>query len=229
MFACHDRAWPRSTHWTMVALHAAAGLRGRGDRHAAVRAARWGWASRWSSSPRSRPPTSTPAWPRLIWVGGAFWCATRCGGWPARVSRPRRRPRATWRATSAQSKLSTCSEASATSRSRSSSSVSSRSAIWPSELGVARAEAQAHVLVRHHLAQAAGVGHEAGAARGHRLERHQPERLVDRGHHRQVGDPVERVQHVVADPAEEGAVLVEAELARLLAQLLLVRCPSRRR
>ena len=31
---------------------------------------------------------------------------------------------------------------------------------------------------------------------------------------RQVGDPVERVQHVVADPAEERAVLVEAELGR---------------
>ena len=86
------------------------------------------------------------------------------------LARPRRPSRS----------VSTCSEASATSRSRSSSSVSSRSAIWPSEPRVARAEAQPHVLVRHHLAQAAGVGHQAGAAGRHRLERHQPERLVDR-------------------------------------------------
>ena len=46
---------------------------------------------------------------------------------------------AVWRATSAQSKRSTCSEASATRRSRSSSSVSTRSTISPSVLGVARA------------------------------------------------------------------------------------------
>ena len=74
-------------------------------------------------------------------------------------------------------------------------------------------------FVGHDLAQAAGVGHDARAAGGHRLERHQPERLVQRGHHREVGDPVERVQHVVADPAEEGAVGVEAQLGGLLAQV----------
>jgi hypothetical protein len=39
---------------------------------------------------------------------------------------------------------------------------------------VARAEAQADVLVGDDLAQAAGVGHDARAAAGHRLERHEP-------------------------------------------------------
>ena len=72
------------------------------------------------------------------------------------------------------------------------------------------------------LAQAAGVGDDAGAARGHRLERDEPERLVDRGHHADVGDPVERVQDVVADPAEEGAVVHQPELLGLASQLLLV-------
>ena len=89
-------------------------------------------------------------------------------------------------------------------------------------LGVAAVEAQAHAVVRgHDLAQAAGVGHDARAARGHRLQRHEPERLVQRGHHGEVGDPVERMQHVVADPAQEGAVGVEAELGGLAAQVLL--------
>ena len=51
----------------------------------------------------------------------------------------------------------------------------------PSELGSRDAEAQADALVvGHDLAQAAGVGHDARAARGHRLERDEPERLVDR-------------------------------------------------
>ena len=107
-------------------------------------------------------------------------------------------------------------------------SVSRRSAIVASEPGSRERKRRPTSLVRHDLAQAAGVGDQARAAGGHRLERHQPERLVDRRHHGQVGDPVERVQHVVADPAQERAVVVEAELGRLLAQLLLVRCPSRR-
>src|SRR5436305_963526 len=47
-------------------------------------------------------------------------------------------------------------------------------------LGVARAEAETDVLVRHDFAQTSSVGHEARTARGHRLERHEPERLVDR-------------------------------------------------
>ena len=48
-------------------------------------------------------------------------------------------------------------------------------------VGVAGAEAQAGLVVRDDLAQAAGVGDDAGAARGHRLERDEAERLVDRG------------------------------------------------
>ena len=89
-------------------------------------------------------------------------------------------------------------------------------------LGISRVEAQARLLVRDDLPQAAGVGDDAGAARGHRLERDEAEGLVDRRHHGQVGDPVERVQDVVADPAEEGAVLHQAQVVRLLAQLGLV-------
>ena len=89
--------------------------------------------------------------------------------------------------------------------------------------GVAAVEAQADALpVRHDLPQAAGVGHDARAPRGHRLERHQPEGLVDRGHHAQVADAVQRVQHVVPDPAEEGAVLREPQARGLAAQLGLV-------
>src|SRR5205085_2189501 len=52
-----------------------------------------------------------------------------------------------------------------------------------------------------------------------RLERDEPERLVDRRHHAQVGDAVERVQRVVARPAEERAVLREPQLARLRLQV----------
>src|SRR4051794_39897009 len=86
---------------------------------------------------------------------------------------------------------------------------------------VLRAEAQPHVEVRDDLPQAAGVGDDARAARGHRLERDEPERLVDRWHDGEVGDPVERVQDVVADPAHEGAVVLEAELLRLGLELRL--------
>ena len=50
-----------------------------------------------------------------------------------------------------------------------------------------------------------------------------PEGLVQARHDAQVGDPVQRVQDVVADPAQEGAVLHQAELASLPAQLGLVR------
>jgi hypothetical protein len=88
--------------------------------------------------------------------------------------------------------------------------------------GVARAEAQPDLPARRDdLAQPPGVGHDARAARRHRLERHEAEGLVDRRHHAQVGDPVERVQDVVAGPADECAVLHQAELPRLGAQLRL--------
>ena len=79
--------------------------------------------------------------------------------------------------------------------------------------GVARREAQADAAAAgHDLAQPAGVGDDARAAGGHRLERHEPERLVERRDHAQVGDRVERVQHRVVDPAEELAVRQQAEL-----------------
>ena len=94
-------------------------------------------------------------------------------------------------------------------------------------LRVAGAEAKSRLAVGDDLAQAAGVGDDAGAARGHRLKRDEAERLVDRRHHADVGDRVQRVQHVVADPAEEGAVVIEAELGRLAAQLRLVRPRAR--
>ena len=45
----------------------------------------------------------------------------------------------------------------------------------PERLGVAGAEAQAHVAVRDDFAQASRVGHQTGAAGCHRLERHQAE------------------------------------------------------
>jgi hypothetical protein len=76
---------------------------------------------------------------------------------------------------------------------------------------VARREAQPDGAVAgDDLAQAAGVGDDAQAARRHRLERDDPERLVDRRHDAQVGDAVERVQHVVADPAQERAVALQS-------------------
>ena len=98
----------------------------------------------------------------------------------------------------------------------------------PQVLGVAAVEAQTDALAdRHHLAQPAGVGDDAGTARGHRLQRHQAEGLVDRRNHAQVGDAVERVQHVVADPAEEAAVLGQPEALGLRLQLGLVRSAAR--
>ena len=75
-------------------------------------------------------------------------------------------------------------------------------------LGIAAVEAQPDTLTRRHdLAQPAGVGDDAGAAGGHRLQRDQPEGLIDRRDHAQIGDPVQRVQRVVADPAEEPPML----------------------
>ena len=96
-------------------------------------------------------------------------------------------------------------------------------------LGVAAVETQPDALApRHDLAQPAGVGDDAGAAGGHRLERHQPERLIDRRHHAEIGDPVERVQRVVADPAQEAPVRVQAQPPCLLLQLLSRGCRCRR-
>ena len=80
----------------------------------------------------------------------------------------------------------------------------------------------------HDLAQAAGVGDDAGTARRHRFERDEAERLVDRGHDADVGDPVERVKDVVADPAEERAVLNQPELFGLASAAPPRACPSRR-
>ena len=75
-------------------------------------------------------------------------------------------------------------------------------------LGIAPVEAQPYTLaVRHDLTQTTGVGHDARAAGRHRLQRHQTEGLVDRGHYAQVGDAVQRVQRIVADPAQKGPVL----------------------
>ena len=89
--------------------------------------------------------------------------------------------------------------------------------------GVLGREPQPDALVGHDLPQTAGVGDDARAARRHRLQRDEAERLVDRRHHRQVGDPVERVQDVVADPPHERAVAGQAEAARLVLELPLVR------
>jgi hypothetical protein len=89
---------------------------------------------------------------------------------------------------------------------------------------VAGAEAQPDALAAgDDLAQAAGVGDDARAAGGHRLEGHEPERLVQRRDHAEVGDRVERVQHRVVDPAEEDAVALEAEPARLRPEVALRR------
>ena len=44
-------------------------------------------------------------------------------------------------------------------------------------LRVAGAEAKPRLAVGNHLAQAAGVGDDAGTARRHRLQRDEPERL----------------------------------------------------
>ena len=147
-----------------------------------------------------------------------------------RAPRPRRRRRRPGGPRRPSRSVSTCSDASATRRSRSVVVGQQPLRHLPERLGVARAEAQADGLVaRHDLAQAAGVGDQARAAGRHRLERDQPERLVDRRHDGQVGDPVERVQHVVADPAEERAVVVQAERARLRRAAPARRCPTRRR
>jgi hypothetical protein len=88
---------------------------------------------------------------------------------------------------------------------------------------IAGAEAQPDLVVGDDLAKPAGVGDDAGAAGRHRLQRDQAEGLVDRGDHADVGDPVERVQDVVSDPADERPVLHQAEFLGLAAELLLVR------
>ena len=90
-------------------------------------------------------------------------------------------------------------------------------------VGVAAVEAQPNALTgRDDLAQAAGVGDDAGAAAGHRLERDEAERFVKAWDHAKVSDPVERMEHVVADPAKKSSVVVEAKLLRLLLQLRFV-------
>ena len=99
---------------------------------------------------------------------------------------PSTRRRRSARATSAQSNRSTCSRASATSCPR---GVVGQNALEHAAErgGVARGEAQAdRALDGHDLAEAAGVGDHAQAPGRHRLERHQPERLVDRRHDAQV-------------------------------------------
>src|SRR6185369_15562299 len=79
---------------------------------------------------------------------------------------------------------------------------------------VARGKAKSDLLVRHDLAETAGIGHQAGTSGSHRLERDEAERLIYRWYHGQVGDPVERVEDVVANPAQEGSMGVEPELGR---------------
>ena len=86
-------------------------------------------------------------------------------------------------------------------------------------LRIGRPEAEAGTFDRHDLTQAAGVGGDARAFRGHRLECDQSEGFVDRRDHGQVGDPVERMENVIADPAEEGAVVHQPEFLRLLVEL----------
>src|SRR6202035_5135748 len=74
----------------------------------------------------------------------------------------------------------------------------------------------------HDLAQATGVRDDAWTAGGHRLERDQAAPLIDGGNHAEIGDPIERVQRVVAYPAEEGPVGGEPQPLGLRAQLALV-------
>src|SRR5437764_625707 len=58
----------------------------------------------------------------------------------------------------------------------------------PERTRVAGAEAERGAAAgRDDLAQAAGVGHQADASGRHRLERDEPERLVDRRHDAQIG------------------------------------------
>ena len=86
-------------------------------------------------------------------------------------------------ATSAQSKPSTCSRASATSR-LAQLLVGEHALGDLGEASGSRArKRRPGLVVGHDLAQAAGVGDDAGAAGGHRLERDEAERLVDRGDH----------------------------------------------
>src|SRR6185437_3849457 len=90
-------------------------------------------------------------------------------------------------------------------------------------LGVAAVEAQADALPGgNDLAQAAGVGDDAGTAGGHRLEGYEPERLVQRGHHTEVGDAVERVQGVVSYPTKKDTVVAQPETLGLGLELALV-------
>ncbi len=115
-----------------------------------------------------------------------------------------------------------CSEPSATRRSRKLGVGEHALDHLAERMRVASAKAQPDLTMRDDFAQAARVGDDAGAIGGHRLQRHKPERLVKRRDHAGVGDPVERVQNVVTDPAEEGAVVHQPELRSLLFQLLLV-------
>ena len=100
--------------------------------------------------------------------------------------------------------------------------MSRRSTISPSASESRARNRSPAALCGHDLAQAPGVGDDARTPGGHRLEGDEPERLVDRRDHADVGDPVERVEDVVADPTEEGAVVHQPERRRLFVQLLLV-------
>src|SRR6266850_1957806 len=92
--------------------------------------------------------------------------------------------------------------------------------------GIALGDEQPRHAVAHRALQTAHPGGDDGAAAGHRLQRHHPERLVVRGQHRDVGGDVPVAQALLRLRADEADGVAEAERGRAAADVGLV--PIRR-
>src|SRR5438132_1304600 len=77
--------------------------------------------------------------------------------------------------------------------------------------GIALGDQQPRHAVAHRALQTAHPGGNDGAAAGHRLQRHHPERLVVRGQHRDVGGDVPVAQALLRLRADEADGVAEAE------------------
>ena len=87
---------------------------------------------------------------------------------------------------------------------------------------IALGDEQPRHAVAHRALQTAHPGGNDGAAAGHRLQRHHPERLVVRGQHRDVGGDVPVAQALLRLRADEADGVAEAERGGAAADVGLV-------
>src|SRR5882762_7820201 len=87
---------------------------------------------------------------------------------------------------------------------------------------IALGDEQPRHAVAHRALQTAHPGGNHGAAAGHRLQRHHPERLVVRGQHRDVGGDVPVAQALLRLGADKADGVAEAERGRAAADVGLV-------